>query len=193
MTTLNSATKVFIAGSRRLSRLSKDVKRRIDNIVGRGFTVIVGDANGADKAVQAYLNGKRYSHVVVFCMEGGCRNNVGDWPTRMITAAGAGRRDFVYYSTKDRAMVEEAEYALMLWDGRSRGTLTSIVQLVQQGKPVVVYVAPHKSFYTLRQPDHLVQMLGGFDPAALDRIDRELRTVAMGRGSSRKVDTAPLF
>ncbi len=190
---MRSRTKVFIAGSRHLSRLNKDVKRRIDNIVEKGFTVIVGDANGVDKAVQRYLNGRRYNNVIVFCMEGGCRNNVRDWPTRTITAADPGRRDFAYYSTKDRAMVEEADYGLMLWDGRSRGTLTSIVHLVQQGKPVVVYIAPDRSFYTLRQSDHLAEMLGRCDPAALHRIDRELQAVAMGSGSSRKVDTAPLF
>src|SRR3990170_3898864 len=63
-------TKVFIGGSRRLSRLNKDVKRRLDNIIERGFTVVVGDANGADKAVQQYLASRRYQKVIVFCMAG---------------------------------------------------------------------------------------------------------------------------
>ncbi len=193
MTTIKNRTKVFIAGSRRLSRLNKDVRRRIDNIIDKGFTVVVGDANGVDKAVQRYLSSRHYCNVVVFCMEGACRNNIGDWPTRTITAADPGQRDFNYYSTKDRAMVEEADYGLMLWDGQSRGTLTSIVHLVRQGKPAVVYVAPERSFYTLRQSSHLAEMLGRFDPAALHRINRELHAVAMGSGSSRKVDTAPLF
>jgi hypothetical protein len=193
MTRIKNETKVFIAGSRRLSRLSQDVKRRIDNIVDKGFMVIVGDANGVDKAVQRYLGGRHYRNVAVFCMEGVCRNNLGGWPTRTITAADPGRRDFAYYSTKDRVMVEEADYGLMLWDGRSRGTLTSIVHLVRQGKPVVVYLAPNKSFYTLRQPDHLAEMLGRFVPTALQQIDRELQAVAAGSDSSHKVDTAPLF
>jgi hypothetical protein len=48
-------TKVFIAGSRRLSRLNADVKRRIDTTIEKDFTILVGDANGADKAVQRYL------------------------------------------------------------------------------------------------------------------------------------------
>ncbi len=193
MTRIRNGTKVFIAGSRRLSRLNKDVRSRIDNIVDKGFTVIVGDANGVDKAVQLYLSRRHYSNVLVFRMEGGCRNNIGDWPTRTITAADPARRDFAYYSTKDRAMAEEADYGLMLWDGRSRGTLTNIVHLVREGKPVVVYVARERSFYTLRQSDDLAEMLGRFDPAALHRIDRELQAVAMGTSSSRKVDTAPLF
>ena len=193
MTRIRNGTRVFIAGSRRLSQLNKDVRRRIDNIVDKGLTVIVGDANGVDKAVQRYLSSRNYSNVVVFCMEDRCRNNIGDWPTRTITAADPARRDFAYYSTKDRAMAEEADYGLMLWDGRSRGTLTNIIHLVREGKPVVVYIAPDRSFYTLRRSDHLAEILTRFDPAVLRRIDRELETVAMGSSSSRKLDTAPLF
>src|SRR2546421_8998575 len=140
MRLMAKGTKVFIAGSRRLVRLSKDVKLRIDNIVDKGFTVFIGDANGVDRAVQQYLSSKNYDKVTVFCMEGGCRNNVGDWPTRIIAAPDGSRRDFSYYSTKDRAMVAETDYGLMLWDGKSRGTLRSIVDLVRQNKPVVVYV-----------------------------------------------------
>ncbi|HEY4580792.1 MAG TPA: hypothetical protein VIG89_07110 [Candidatus Acidoferrales bacterium] len=190
---MSNRTKVFIAGSRRLSRLNKDLRQRIDNIIEKNFTVIVGDANGADKAVQDYLNSRRYTRVVVFCMEGHCRNNIGKWPSRTITAADPLRKDFAYYSAKDRAMGEDADYGLMLWDGRSRGTLASIVHLVQKGKPVVVYVAPEKSFYTLHQPDHLAQILHQLDPVALHRIDRELQAVAMGSGSSGKVKAALLF
>ncbi|MEE8199550.1 MAG: hypothetical protein V3R29_00130 [Candidatus Acidoferrales bacterium] len=185
-------TKVFIAGSRRLSRLNQDVKRRVDNIIQKSFIVIVGDANGVDKAVQRYLNSRHFTNVVVFCMEGGCRNNIGAWPTRTISAADPSRRDFAYYSTKDRAMVDEADYGLMLWDGQSRGTLTSIVQLVRQGKPVLVYIAPDKSFCTLRQSHDLAEMLGRFNPVALHEIDRDLQAVATG-GSNRKARTALLF
>jgi hypothetical protein len=193
MTRIRNGTRVFIAGSRRLSQLNKDVRRRIDNVVDKGFTVIVGDANGVDKAVQQYLSSRNYRDVVVFCMEGACRNNIGNWPTRTITAADPGRRDFAYYSTKDRAMAEEADYGLMLWDGRSRGTLTNIDALVREGKPVVVYVAPDRSFFTLRQPHHLSGMLDRLDPTAVRRIDRNLQAVAMGSVSSRKVGSDSLF
>ena len=45
-------TKVFIGGSRRVTRLNADVQRRIDKIIEQGFPILVGDANGADKAIQ---------------------------------------------------------------------------------------------------------------------------------------------
>ncbi len=190
---MKSAKKVFIAGSRRLARLSTDVKRRINNIVDRRLTVIVGDANGVDKAVQKYLDSRHYRNVIVFCMEGGCRNNVGDWPTRSIAAADPSRHDFAYYSTKDREMVREADYGLMLWDAQSRGTLRSVVDLVRYGKPVIVYIAPAKSFWTLRQSDDLAEMLSHVDPAALQRIDPELKSFAMGTAPAQKGDSLPLF
>jgi hypothetical protein len=65
----------------------------------------------------------------------------------------------------------------MLWDGRSRGTLTNIVHLVREGKPVVVYVAPERSFYTLRQCSQLAEMVNRFDPSALARINGELEAL----------------
>jgi hypothetical protein len=186
-------TKVFIAGSRHLSKLSEDVKRRIDRILDKGLTVIIGDANGVDKAVQKYLSAKHYSNVVIFCMEGGCRNNVGRWPTRTITASDPGRKDFAYFATKDRAMAEEADYGLMLWDGQSRGTLTSIVDLVRKEKPVVVYIPKDKNFHTLRESSDLATMLRRVDPAALQRIDHDLQLSETTGASSRKGNSMSLF
>src|SRR5215831_18637941 len=46
---------VFIGGSRHVSRLPSEVKKRLDNVVASGHRVIVGDANGADKAVQKHF------------------------------------------------------------------------------------------------------------------------------------------
>jgi len=182
--------KVFIAGSRHLSKLSREVTRRIDNIIAQRLSVVVGDANGIDKAVQKYLSTKHYKDVLVFCMEGGCRNNVGNWPIRAVNAANPNRHDFAYYSTKDRVMVDEADYGLMLWDAQSRGTLTSIVNLVRDRKPVVVYVAPDKSFHTLRNSEDLTSMLRRFDPIALKQVNHELHVV---NRHTRNLDTAPLF
>lgn len=111
-------TKVFIAGSRRLSRLNADVKRRIDTMIDKDFTILVGDANGADKAVQRYLAEKGYRNVIVHCMANNCRNNVAYWPTREVLPP-KGARGFAYYAAKDQAMVDDAAYGLMLWDGES--------------------------------------------------------------------------
>jgi hypothetical protein len=173
--------KVFIGGSRRLSRLSANVKRRLDNIVNKRLTVLIGDANGADRAVQHYLASKRYDDVIVFCIAGECRNNVGKWPVRNIVPLEEARRDFAYYAAKDRAMADETDYGLMLWDGKSRGTLTSVVDLMRQGKLVVVYFAPGKSFYTLSDHEDLALLVRSLDGELLQRIESDLD--AAGRQS----------
>jgi hypothetical protein len=49
-------------------------------------------------------------------------------------------------------MAETADYGLMLWDGKSKGTVNNVVNLSRDHKPVVVYVAPTKT----RTPGELV-------------------------------------
>lgn len=93
---------------------------------------------------------------------------------RSIAAADATRRDFAHFSTKDRAMVDDASHGLMLWDGRSKGTLNNVVNLVRQRKPVVVYFAPTKSFHTVRTPADVGELLAKCDRATAARFEREL-------------------
>ena len=50
-------------------------------MIEKGLTILVGDANGADKAVQRYLADNGYRNVVVHCMARNCLNNIGGWPT----------------------------------------------------------------------------------------------------------------
>jgi hypothetical protein len=168
-----SETKVFIGGSRHLSRLAAEVKQRLDKIVESGIAVLVGDANGSDKAVQGYLADHQYPAVTVFCTSDTCRNNIGAWPTRSVTAP-TGARGFAFYVVKDSAMASEATHGLMLWDGDSKGTLNNIVSLVKQDKPVVVFFGPAKSFVTVRTREDIAQLLAKCDPSAVARFEREL-------------------
>jgi hypothetical protein len=115
----------------------------------QGFPVLVGDANGADKAVQAYLQSRGYEAVEVFCSGGECRNNLGKWPVRAV-ATGQARRDFDYYAAKDKQMAQEASVGFMIWDGKSAGTLANAARLLRQDKKVVVYATPAKRFLTLK-------------------------------------------
>ena len=165
---------VFVAGSRQISRLPAEVGSRLDTMIEKGFQVLVGDANGADKAIQRYLADRSYPNVLVHCMKDHCRNNVGNWPTREIDAP-RGARGFDYYSLKDRAMADAAEYGLMLWDGKSKGTVNNVVNLSRDHKPVVVYVAPTKQFRTIKSFDDLRALLAEGDSESVDRIVSELR------------------
>jgi hypothetical protein len=132
---------VFIGGSRAVSRLNAPIRDRIDDLLKRGRTILVGDANGADKAVQQYLAGRQYTRVTVFCMEN-CRNNIGGWPTRNVDPPSE-RKGFTYYAAKDLAMAREAKCGLMLWDGKSKGTLNNILNLIAAEKRILGLLRPY--------------------------------------------------
>ncbi len=157
---------VFVAGSRAVSRLNSQVKERLDNIMKQRLMVLVGDANGADRAVQKYLAKCNYQEVLIYCMEV-CRNNVGGWPTRLHTAEPGSRRDRHYYGIKDLAMAKEADCGFMLWDGVSQGTLTNIVNLLNARKKTVLYLGPKKLFFRLHSFQDLEDALhaNGIDNA----------------------------
>ena len=150
-------TVVFIGGSRRVTRLADEVVRRLEKIVERRLPVVVGDANGADRAVQAFFAARGYELVTVFCTGGVCRNNVGGWPLRAAPAP-AGRRGFEFYAAKDVALADEATVGLMLWDGTSRGTLANVERLVARRKPVLVYSATRREFVAVRGPNDLAAL-----------------------------------
>src|SRR5262245_20166039 len=120
--------KIFLGGSRSITKLPSSVAARIDNIIKGDFTVLVGDASGTDWCVQKYLTEKAYGNVLVFCTVK-CRNNVGDWKTKTVSAT-ANENGFDFYALKDREMAREADYGFMVWDGKSRGTLNNIRNLV---------------------------------------------------------------
>jgi len=151
-------TCVFVAGSRAISRLNPEVRQRLDNIMRQKFTVLVGDANGADRAVQQYLHQRGYRDVRVYCMET-CRNNVGEWPTRPHTAKPGTKRDRHYFGVKDSVMAEDATCGFMLWDRESKGTLTNVVNLLNLHKNVPLYMGPKRLFFKLLNADDFYQAL----------------------------------
>jgi hypothetical protein len=167
-------TKVFFGGSRKLSRLNRAIRERADNIVAKGFEVLIGDANGADKAMQKYLAEKGYQNVIVFCMDGTCRNNIGSWHTKVVTSKSE-KKDFSYFAAKDKEMSEQADYGFMLWDGRSKGTLNNIINLLQCNKYVLVYFSPSKVFFTLKNGSDLQNLLRKCDPMTVKRFNRALK------------------
>jgi hypothetical protein len=177
---------VFVAGSRAVSRLNKQVKERLDNIARRNFTVLVGDANGADKAAQQYLAERAYRHVFVYCMEI-CRNNLGDWPLRPSMGERGAKHDRRYYGIKDAAMARDATWGFMIWDGCSKGTLSNVINLVGANKKVLLYNSPQKRFFTLLTTQDLMALVRSAGIKDLDDfISPKRRTSA----SSERFDFA---
>ena len=171
-------TKVFIGGSRRLSKLNEKVTKALDKFVEKDLTVLIGDANGADRAAQSYLLAKGYRNVIVFCMKHRCRNNLGDWQIRYIETL-LSSNNFKFYSTKDMEMVKETDYGFMLWDSNSKGTLNNIINLLKESKPSVVYFSPTKALYKVDTYDDLTRLLERCDKSSLDKFEQDLKLSKM--------------
>ncbi len=71
-------------------------------------------------------------------------------------------------------MAEVAEYGLMLWDGKSKGTLNNVVTLSHRRKLVLVYVSTAKSFRTVRSSEDLKAVLALGDPSSVERLASEM-------------------
>lgn len=150
-------TKVFIGGSRRIARLGKPVLERLESIVNQGHAVVVGDANGVDKAVQKFFLEKGYKNVEVFVSGKECRNNLGGWRVRQVPLLN-GKRGFGSYSARDLAMANEAGVGFFIWDGKSKGTLNNILSMLSMGKNSLVFACEHKRLVTVRAKDDLKQL-----------------------------------
>lgn len=173
---------VFIGGSRNISRLNADVRTRLDNIIENNLYVLIGDANGADKAVQQYFDEKAYRNVEVFCVGGACRNNVGAWNVRAIPSDSR-ERDFAFYSAKDRIMTSEATVGFMVWDGKSVGTLLNVFRLLHGDKKAVVYVSPERQFFELKNVRDWGDFVTRCDPTVRRKVEQK---AAQETGGDRK-------
>lgn len=178
-------TSVFIGGSRRLGRMNAELAHRLNNIMDKRLCVLVGDANGFDRAAQAYLADNGYREVLVYCTAGEARNNVGDWPIRAVEYHGKDR-GLEFYTAKDDAMLREADYGLFAWDGKSKGTLRNVRMMAERQRPSSVYVSPLRQFVTVRTPADAANLSRNMDAHA--GLPEELfsdswrETAAMGNG-----------
>jgi hypothetical protein len=141
-------TTVFIAGSMNIRKLDPQVQERIDNIVNSGFDVVVGDADGADASIQEHLFNRGAVKTTVFCSGDQPRNNVGAWPVHTVeTQYEPGSRAF--FTAKDLRMAQIADFGLMVWDAKSTGTLSNIIELLSRDKKSVVFINKEKLFKTV--------------------------------------------
>lgn len=166
---------VFIGGSRHVSRLSAQVKERLDKVMEKGHRVIVGDANGADKAVQKHLFEAAYDKVIVFCSGDHPRNNLGQWNTQKVTPPKSAQ-GFQFYAAKDREMAREADFGLMIWDSKSAGTILNVLRLVRAGKIAVLINVPEKSATNIKTAANWEEFLSQCSPAL--RADLRARATA---------------
>ena len=151
-------TKVFISGSRSIKNLAPEVLLRLNNLISSNLNVIVGDSKGVDSSIQEYFHEKTYKNITVYFVGDGPRNNIGCSTTKYIkTNAVTGTRSF--YTAKDLTMANDADYGLMIWDAKSAGTLSNVIELLKNEKKSVVYINKERLFKTVKSTSDLEDLV----------------------------------
>jgi len=185
-------TVVFLSGSRHIGRLTADVRQRLNNIVENGLSIVVGDANGADRAMQAHLAELRYKDVTVYFVGEAPRNNVGAWSTQRIEGdPKLSGRDF--YAQKDKHMSKLCDFGLVLWNGKSPGSVQNMLWLAEEGKKSVVYFAPERHFHCLKTHEDVVELLMKCDDDVLDDLNKKIELPPSLRRATRRQPTLDLW
>ncbi|MDR0306023.1 MAG: hypothetical protein LBI42_04195 [Chitinispirillales bacterium] len=110
---------IFISGSINIGELPKEAIAKLDSIIGKEMNVPVGAAKGIDLQVQKYFYKKNYPNVTVYFAGRQIRNNVGSWKTKSVET-NIITKNRLFYTEKDKAMVADTDYGLMIWDGKAK-------------------------------------------------------------------------
>lgn len=166
-------SKVFVSGSMQIKNLDTNVRMRINKIVTSNFDVIIGDADGVDSSIQQLLSDQKAASVTVYCSGPQPRNNIGGWPVKRVdTQFEPGTRAF--FTAKDLCMADDADYGLMIWDAKSTGTLSNVIELLYRKKKSVVYVNKIKEFLNICKVEDLEKLIGYMSEATFLKADTKL-------------------
>ena len=128
--------RVFISGSKSISKLPEEVKSLLDEHIALGTEFLVGDCYGVDAAVQKYQESKGCGKVTIYCSGETPRNNfVTGAKVCSCAEAAKGLTGSAFHYVKDIQMAQDCDTALMIWDGKSKGTGENIRRMKEMRKP----------------------------------------------------------
>ena len=131
--------KIFISGSKSISKLPELAKAFIDQFIENGDEILIGDCYGVDAVVQKYLEAKEFNNVTVYCSGVTPRNNfTSSAKIHSCAVAAKGLTRTAFHYVKDIQMANDCDQALMIWDGKSKGTAENLKRIKEMGKPFVL-------------------------------------------------------
>jgi len=166
--------KVFIAGARIIRKLDKEIEGKLSSIMKNNISILVGDANGVDKLVQSFLAKNNYENVTVYTSGELVRNNVGKWEQNKVEV-NSNIKGFDFYIKKDVEMAKVTDYGFMVWDGKSKGTLNNIINLVSMNKKVLVYLTDRKKYFLMNSFKKLEELLDILEYEETNMLYQKLR------------------
>ncbi len=143
------------------------------NIIVQEHPILVGDADGADTSIQQFLYENGARHVTVYCTGTMPRNNVGNWEVHSVTTYHKpGSR--AYFTAKDIAMTVAADHGLMIWDTKSTGTLSNVIELLSARKNSLIFINKEKAFHKVLCVTDLAKLVARMTDSARIKADTKI-------------------
>ena len=140
-------SKVFISGSISIKQIPKNVIQSLQSIQKNGLEVLVGDADGIDKEIQDYFKKSNYENICVYSIYSPPRNLSSPiFRKKIIKVTEDIKKERERQTLKDKAMTEDSDYSLVVWDGRSKGSHKNILRALDLKKKVKIYLTYKNQF-----------------------------------------------
>jgi hypothetical protein len=166
--------KIVLGGSRHLEFIPNEIAHRLGEWIENSSEFLVGDAPGTDRAFQVFLSSNNYPSVTVYTSADAVRNNLGNWRVEKVES-GLKSKSNAVHAFKDRKMSEISDIGLMIWDCKSAGTLSNVIDLLDQGKNCFIWVAPDSDLYQFDNSVSLEKWMKNY-PEVRDEALRRLST-----------------
>jgi len=113
----------------RARSLPGDLSKKIDQVMARNMSIIVGEVPGPCRMFQDYLKRKKYARVTVGHAKS-IRYNAGHWKTKQYGQS---------VTERERNMIEECDSAIIIWQDNSGVIAENLEMLKRLGKPTYLY------------------------------------------------------
>jgi len=163
-----------LGGSRHIFDLPNEIKEILDEKISKNNIFYIGDAQGSDIAFQNFFKAKNYKKVKIFSSAGYIRNNVGNWDWEIINS-GLKSKSNAVHAFKDRHMCKLSNSGLMVWDCRSAGTLSNVIDLVRQGKDCLIWVVPDSDLYQFDNQKSLDKWMNAYQDVRDEALRRLMK------------------
>lgn len=166
--------KIVLGGSRHLEYVPSEITDRLRVWMENSIEFLVGDAPGSDRALQKFLASKEYRFVTVYSSAVEVRNNLGNWRVEKVES-GLKSKSNALHAFKDRKMSQIANTGLMIWDCKSAGTLSNVIDLLGQGKSCLIWVAPDSDLFEIDNSSSLEKWMEKY-PDVRDEAQKRLKS-----------------
>lgn len=162
----NKEIKVFICGSISIKKIPSEAKKRIDNIIAKSYEILVGDADGIDYKIQEYCRNKKYFKLTIYFVGDEPRKNATTKFTEKQIKKDSNEIEYVPIKEensnkkpserekqwiKDKAMIDDCDYGLIIWDGESKGSYKNLLYMIDSKKKFYLYIDDKKIQNTTKE------------------------------------------